>query len=101
MKLLHCIEFEFEETIDDSLIEGKTPKEIAEQLAHNYIDKVEAFSAAIEADGLKKTKEIYGLRKPACLCEILRGIADSIEKGECQCCEEEDEEENTEEEKCE
>lgn len=100
MKLLHCIEFEFEETIDDSLIEGKTPKEVAEQIAHNYTKKVEEFSAAIEADGLKKTKEIYGLRKPACLCELLRSIADSIEKGECQCCEE-DEEENAEEEKCE
>lgn len=100
MKVVHCIELEFEEIIDDSKIGEGSREEIA-AAARNYTEQVEELCKAIEADGLTKKKEIYGLRKPFCICDVLRGIADSIENGECKCCDEEDDEEEAEEEKCE
>lgn len=79
MKVRHCIEIEFEEIIDDSKIGGENPEEIA-AAAHCYKEQVEALCSTIEADGLRKCTVVYGLKKPISFCDVLRGIADEIEK---------------------
>lgn len=90
MKVLHVIEIEFEEEVDDNKIGGGSPEEVA-AAAHCYKEDVEALCAKMEADGLKKCTEIYGLKKRVCMRQIFRelaeltaDIANKIDEEECK-----------------